>query len=432
MMALVALVALAGCGGGDGGGDGGSGGGGGGAGGGGSGAGGGSAGGGGRTIDWRLFGRVEERTHYLPANLNPPLRHDWQLNAQVLIEFPPSLNDGVLYLADKYGRIRAIRGRDGKVLWQRSTTGRNFGPPTDVTGPLYADGGLYLTLFNGQVVSLNPKNGDVRWKTTLPAGIQASPIEHGGNLYVATEKGELVALDPGTGKRRWTAKVTDLPLRASPSFDDGKLYAADYGGNVFALNPGDGHEVWHTATTQVGPGGKGGFYSSPAVSFGRVYLGRDDGTVFALDAGSGKYEWSFKAGNIVYGSPALADVSGAGAALYIGSYDGNLYALDASSGKVMWRHQVGGPIPGTATVIGDTVYTSSFKTRKTIGIDVKTQKQTFEYDSAGYTPMISDGQRIYLAGYSSLDAFVPKNQRAGLRRMSSSSSSRSTVAAVSR
>jgi hypothetical protein len=60
-------------------------------------------------------------------------------------------------------------------------------------------------------------------------------------------------------------------------------------------------------------------------------------------------------------------------------------------------------------VIGDTVYTSSFKTRKTIGIDVKTRKQTFEYDSAGYTPMISDGQRLYLDGYSSLHAFVPKH-----------------------
>jgi outer membrane protein assembly factor BamB len=361
-------------------------------------------------VDWRLFGRVEERTHYLPGDLNPPLEHNWQLNDNVLIEFPPAVNNGRLYVADKYGRVRAIRGIDGKVLWTRSTTGRNFGPPTDVTGPVYGEGGLYFSLFNGQVVSLDPRNGDLRWKTQIRSRLESSPILVKGRLYLGTDKGEIVALDPHSGKKLRTVKVSDAPVRTSLAFDDGLLYAADYQGNVLALHASDLRPAWRTNTTQVGPGGRGGFYSSPGIGFGRVFIGRDDGTIWALDADTGRYEWSYDTHHFVYGSPAVADVSGSPPpAVYIGSYDGRLYSLDAESGKVLWKHAVGGPVPGTATVIGDTVYTSSFKTRKTIGVDAQSRKQTFEYESAGYTPMISDGQRLYLVGYSSLHAFAPKS-----------------------
>ena len=59
-------------------------------------------------------------------------------------------------------------------------------------------------------------------------------------------------------------------------------------------------------------------------------------------------------------------------------------------------------------VIGHTVYTSSFATGKTIGVDVRTHKKVFSYGSPGYTPMISDGQSLYLVGYYSVHRFDPK------------------------
>jgi hypothetical protein len=58
-------------------------------------------------------------------------------------------------------------------------------------------------------------------------------------------------------------------------------------------------------------------------------------------------------------------------------------------------------------VIGHTVYVSSFKTRKTIGIDVRTHKQDFEIGQAGYTPMISDGRRLILVGYYTVIGLEP-------------------------
>ena len=64
-------------------------------------------------------------------------------------------------------------------------------------------------------------------------------------------------------------------------------------------------------------------------------------------------------------------------------------------------------MPGTATVIGHTVYVSSFTTRRTLGIDVRTHKKDFEIEQAGYTPVISDGRRLILVGYFTVIGLEP-------------------------
>jgi len=58
-------------------------------------------------------------------------------------------------------------------------------------------------------------------------------------------------------------------------------------------------------------------------------------------------------------------------------------------------------------VIGHTVYTSSFKTQRTIGIDALTHRRTFALKQAGYTPMVSDGRHLYLIGYYTLIGLQP-------------------------
>ena len=228
----------------------------------------------------------------------------------------------------------------------------------------------------------------------------------GGTLYLGTDKTNVVALRASDGKVLWQFNSPGA-IKASPSFHDGRVFVADYESGVFCLDAKSGKLLWRTNTSKVPPFGEGGFYSSPAIAFGRVYAARDDGTVFAFDEKSGRVDWSFPTGNFVYGSPAVAKVPGTPPSVYIGSYDEHFYALDALTGKQRWRYDVGGPVPGTATVIGHTVYTSSFKTREAIGIDVRTHRRTFELKQAGYTPMVSDGRRLYLIGYYELIGLQP-------------------------
>ena len=360
-------------------------------------------------VPWSLFGRVPERTQYLPTGerfLDPPLKEAWSISTHALIEFPPAVAGGVAYVVNKYGNAKAVRLGDRKILWERNTDPKDSGTPTDVTAPVYHEGKVFFAFVDGTLVAVDAKTGKEVWTRKIAGHLESSPMAVGGALYLGTDKTNVVALRTADGKLLWQFNSPG-PIRASPSYHDGRLYIADYESGMFCLDARDGRPIWRTNTSKVAPFGEGGFYSSPAVAFGRVYAARDDGVVYAFDQRTGRVEWTFPTNNFIYGSPAVAQVPGTPPSVYIGSYNEHFYALDARSGKQRWRYDVGGPVPGTATVIGHTAYVSSFKTKRTIGIDVRTHHKTFELKQAGYTPMVSDGRRLYLVSYFGLIGLQP-------------------------
>ncbi|MBS1889606.1 MAG: PQQ-binding-like beta-propeller repeat protein [Actinobacteria bacterium] len=362
------------------------------------------------TVDWPMFGRVPQRTHYLPlpmGKLNPPLKVAWSIDTHALIEFPPAIANGVAYVVNKFGNTGAIRLSDQKTLWYHITRARQHGNPTDVTGPVYAAGRVYYAGLGGYLFSLDARTGKVVWMRDLHAHLESSPLVVSKMLYIGTDSAQLLAIDTTTGRVRWRF---DAPaaIKASPSYDRGVVFVPDYQSGMFALDAHTGKVIWRTNTSTQEPFGRGGFYSSPAIAYGRVYSARDDGVVFAFDEKTGKIAWSYPTGGAVYGSPAVARVPGTPPSVYVGSENGRFYALDARSGKVEWTYDVGGPVPGTASVVGDTVFTSSFITKKSIGIDVRTHKRDFSIGTSGYSPVVSDGHHLYVAGYFDFVALESK------------------------
>jgi len=360
-------------------------------------------------LDWPQFGRVPERTHYLPADekaLDPPLKQAWSINTHALIEFPPAIHDGVAYVINKYGNGKAVQLKDRKVLWEINIRPSDKGAPNFVTAPVYYEGRVYGAFLTGHLVAGDAATGKKDWVRKLDAHLESSPLAIDGTLYLGTDTTNLLALRASDGKTRWSFNAPGA-IKASPSYDDGKVFFADYQSSMFALDAKSGKPVWRTNTSKVPPYGRGGFFSSPAIAFGRVYAARDDGTVYAFDEQTGKVAWHFDTGDYVYGSPAVARVPGTPPTVYIGAENGRFFALDARTGKVRWQKNIGGPIPGTAVVIGHTVYTSSFETQVTSGFDVHTHKRTFHLEDAGYTPMTSDGKRLYLVGYYDLIGLEP-------------------------
>jgi outer membrane protein assembly factor BamB len=369
-------------------------------------------------VDWPYFGRIPERTHYLPDDkvdatpLDPPLRQAWSISTHGLIEFPPAIDRGVGFVINKYGNGKAVRLSDHKVIGEL-TLGKNKGEkPVDVTAPAYAEGKVFGAFLDGSLVAGDPQTEKVIWKDHLHSELESSPLIVDGTLYIGTNSRGVLAIDADTGKILWTYD-TDGEVKASPSYHEGTVFVPNYESTMFALDAKTGKLKWKTDTSSAPPGGEGGFFSSPAVAFGQVFAARDDGVVYAFDEETGKVDWDFPTGAAVYGSPAVAEVPGTPATVYIGAEDadGSFYALDAKTGKVRWRKSVGGKVPGTATVIGHTVYTSTFEgpggKPRTLGFDVKSHKQTFEIDQAGYTPMVSDGKRLYLIGYYTLIGLEP-------------------------
>jgi outer membrane protein assembly factor BamB len=363
--------------------------------------------------DWPYFGRIPQRTHYLATKqgaidrpLDPPLRQAWTVNTHALIEFPPAIADGVAYTINKYGNSKAIELGTRKILGEMNLDPKNKGHQVDVTGPAFYRGLLYGAFLDGTLTAGDAKTGKTVWSRHLHTHLESSPLPVDGNLYLGTNSHQVLAVDAADGHTVWTFSAPGA-VKASPSYDAGNVFVADYESTMFALDAKTGKPVWRTNTSQVGPGGTGGFFSSPAIAFGNVYAGRDDGTIYAFDEKTGKLQWAFPTGGAVYGSPAVAKVPGTPPTVYIGSENGTFYALDARTGKVRWTYSVGGAVPGTATVIGHTVYVSSFDTKKTVGLDVRTHKVDYTLDQAGYTPIISDGRRLIAVGYYTVIGLEP-------------------------
>jgi hypothetical protein len=77
-------------------------------------------------------------------------------------------------------------------------------------------------------------------------------------------------------------------------------------------------------------------------------------------------------------------------------------------------------ILGAASVLGETVYVAGLGPNVgTFGFNVKTGKRVFESDLGEYSPVISDGHRLYLTSASGIRAFeheTPAEQRNAAHR----------------
>ena len=198
--------------------------------------------------------------------------------------------------------------------------------------------------------------------------------------------------------------------RAAPRWRDGKLYFGTYGGHVYAIAQRSGKQVWHAGTSGANFGlSAGNFYATPAVAYGRVYIGNTDGNMYSFSAepaasspgGAGPAPTSTPRRP----SPRCATASRRSTSAV---YDGTFYALDARTGATRWTHRDGGKISGAATVVGDIVYYSNWGKRDTTGLWARSGKMAWHSERGAFNPVVSDGQTIYVTGFSSIGAFVPK------------------------
>jgi outer membrane protein assembly factor BamB len=78
---------------------------------------------------------------------------------------------------------------------------------------------------------------------------------------------------------------------------------------------------------------------------------------------------------------------------------------------VRWSFDANERISGSATVVGDVVYTSVLyregAPRRTYGLDVRTGAVRYETDDGRYSPAVGAGRTLYMVGVRTLDAYRP-------------------------
>jgi outer membrane protein assembly factor BamB len=356
-------------------------------------------------VVWPAFGYDPRRTHFVPGSpLKPPFRRLWTFRGGSLLEFPPAIAYGRLFLASNAGNLEAVSALTGRRAW------RFVSHRCVAASPAVHDRVVFETFLNrppcnsssrhidGRVMAFDEQTGAVLWSRTIGPS-ESSPLVAEGNVYMGDWRGKVYALDERTGRTRWSFQTGDK-VKSGVAISGNRLFVGSYDGHVYALDASTGKQIWK-ASGQVRLGGSGTFYSTPAVAYGRIYVGSTDGKVYSFGAFSGKLRWSQSTGGYVYGSPAIWREL-----VLVGSYSGDFYAFDAATGDVRWRFHANGPISGSATVLHGIVYFATLK-RRTYALNAKTGRELWSFRDGKYSPVVADGTRLYLVGYTRLYGMAP-------------------------
>ena len=359
---------------------------------------------------WPLYGYTRAHTRFFPAppRVFPPFQRLWVHTGGSLLEFPPSIyGDHIFQLADD-GVLSAINLHTGHTFWQRRIGSLSASTPAAVGHVVYAtvlartDG-----VRKGEAFALAYATGKILWRRALPSPQRVLAARRPRPRLLRLPNGTVYALNAHNGNVIWTYHAAGA-VKASPTLSGGLLYFGDYSGHLQAISERTGRRIWDSGSGGALLG-SGTFYSTAAVMYGRVFLGNTDGRVYAYDASTGHLDWAVQTGAYVYASPAVANAPGLGPTVYAGSYDGTFYALNARSGHIAWQlppRRAHLRLGHRSSAASSTSPTSP--THRTYGLGISTGRVVFQMNTGSFDPVISDGQNIYLTGYTGLYGLAPR------------------------
>jgi hypothetical protein len=145
---------------------------------------------------------------------------------------------GRVYLANMDGKVTAMDGSSGQVLWEYNT-----GAPVPTT-PAVVNNRVHVVNIQGRLVTLD-LNGNLLWEYTLPSGVYASPAVTGGRVFVGTVGGDFYAFDAANGGAGplWRYHVGAM-IDSAPAELNGKVLFAAENMKAYALNTADGTVAW--------------------------------------------------------------------------------------------------------------------------------------------------------------------------------------------
>jgi outer membrane protein assembly factor BamB len=339
---------------------------------------------------WPMYGVNPARTQAQTAiRLRPPFRVVWSLSLGSLVEFPAVVSDGMAYVSNSRGTVRAISMRTGKVAWRRQLR------TTMAASPAVAGKSLIVhTMGYGRVYVLRRSDGKILYRRRIGAPIESSPVVERGVDYFGAWNGRVYALDLRRRRFRWVYN-SGYKITAAAALGRARVYIGDYGGRLLALSK-------RTGKLRFAASVNGKIYGTAAVAHGRIFVPSSTGNSLTAFSTGGRRLWTRVTGNYVYSSPAVWR-----GRVYFGSYNGVLYCLSAARGRTLWSLQTGGAISAAVVVVDGVVYAGNFAHR-IYGVDALSGRVLVRFPHGEYVPVSGNGQRLLFHGYSRIWALEPK------------------------
>lgn len=253
----------------------------------------------------------------------------------------PIIAGNTVYTLDAAASVKAF-SLDGASRWSRDLTlkgevsldgfggGLAFGAETLVAGTGF-----------GEVVAMDPANGEIIWRQELDAPVRSAPTVSGNLVYVVSRNDQAYAIDVENGRIRWRVAGIDPDAGvvggASPAASNGLVVLPFASGEVVGAVARNGRRAW----TAVVSGGRRGHVRArlsditgdPVISGDTIYVANQSGRFVALDRRSGNRNWSVNDGSL---APALP----MGNSVFFVTDTAKLKRLDANDGSQLWSVQL--------------------------------------------------------------------------------------------
>lgn len=311
----------------------------------------------------------------------------------------PVVADGVLYIGSMNGGMWALGSADGIKLWETPLTAS--APPALACAPsaptvaIYStpavEGDLvYIGAYNGKVYAFNSAAGALRWVYPREGYLQpivGSPIIAAGTLYIGCSDGKLYALDAATGDWKWAFQA-DGKIWSTPALDSSRAYIGSLGGKLYTVDVTEGKEVWAFEA-------QGAIISTPLISAGFIYIGSFDHYLYALDSLDGRMIWKFPGSDWFWARPSIYQDT-----IYAGCLDGKVYAIYATGekrGEEKWHYSTGGPISSSPVMVDDLLVVASEDGQVyVLRADNGGLERMITIGSPIKTPLYAEGDKVYV------------------------------------
>lgn len=329
------------------------------------------------SLAWSCAGRLPSRCASTGRRVSPPLEVAWRVRLSAPPMHAPVVSgDGVIYVADRDGRLHALDGREGHPLFTRHTDAiRESSPvwplvaqglvPRDrvpvSSPPVVFDWHLLFGDDEGIFYCLRRGEAEVIWRKTAPLGMAArqggayeAPLAAGEAVVTVDAEGNLYAGSARNGTTLFKLYLRGRPA-APPALAHPRVIVA-----TTPLYPGE-RAVLHAVHVETGvrswhrdlPGMPG-----PALTTTRerAVVGGAFG-LRAFGASDGAPAWSADV------PPVVGPLAHDGATIVAPIEGGGLVGVDATAGERRWTSsgRTGAPVlAGTGPAIaGDVIWTAA-------------------------------------------------------------------------
>ena len=297
----------------------------------------------------------------------------------------PAVQHGHVYAADPKGRVYALDTGSGHVVWETDldlplSSGIGLGRDRVVVvsdegelvslnrrdgvkdwsiqigaevlaRPVVSKSIIVLRTGSGRVIGVDGEDGFIRWQVQhnvpgLSVRGLSTPVVIGKVVVVGYASGRLSGIDISTGRELWNAPISRpagtnqidrlIDIDSDPLWADGLLYVAAYQGGVSALSLKDQKIVWRNRTSTL---------RNLAASPEQLLVTVEDGGLSALELETGEIHWRQSA--FVGRGASNPIVAGLGTTGAVGDYEGFVYLVDLERGELVGRGRVrGGAVIG--------------------------------------------------------------------------------------